>query len=249
MKLKFPNLLISLAASTAIALVNPLNVTSSLAQDSQDSQTNVSQEKGEDSQKAKSVKNLSLAYSLAKYGRENKDPQMLIAAAKIIMETPVESLALEKSSEKIEEGTVAQGTKEDGERQDISASQLLAEARQLANNDPTIIAMITNVENSGSTSRGRVGGPTRHVDSVNARSVDNYSIPFQAGQVARIGVAGDGDTDLDCYIYDSNGNLVDRDTDYTDSCLLEFVPRWTGNFTLRIKNEGGVHNRYLLLTN
>ncbi len=67
--------------------------------------------------------------------------------------------------------------------------------------------------------------------------------------MARVAVIGDGDTDLDLLVYDENGNLIASDTDYTDKCLVEFAPRWTGTFLVRVVNNGYVHNNYLLLTN
>ena len=62
-------------------------------------------------------------------------------------------------------------------------------------------------------------------------------------------VVGDGDTDLDLYVYDQNGNLIDKDVDYTDNCVCTFVPRWTGLFVIKIVNRGSVYNRYVLRTN
>ena len=60
---------------------------------------------------------------------------------------------------------------------------------------------------------------------------------------------GDGDTDLDCYVYDANGNLIDSDTDATDYCVLRWRPAWLGTFRLEIRNLGPVYNAYVLRTN
>ena len=54
---------------------------------------------------------------------------------------------------------------------------------------------------------------------------------------------------LGYHFYDENGNLIDSDTDNTDQCVCTFTPRWTGRFTIRIKNLGRVYNRYTLYTN
>jgi hypothetical protein len=59
-------------------------------------------------------------------------------------------------------------------------------------------------------------------------------------------VSGDGDTDLDLFIYDENGVLIDSDTDYGDECVVTVVPNWTGRFTIQIRNLGSVYNRYTL---
>ncbi|MCA9300636.1 MAG: hypothetical protein KDA28_16320 [Phycisphaerales bacterium] len=83
-------------------------------------------------------------------------------------------------------------------------------------------------------------------DRVDARSTDAWRLRLQAGETSTIVVHGDGDTDLDAYLYDENGNLVASDTDGTDLCVLEVSPRWTGQFRLEIRNLGGVFNEYVL---
>ena len=83
-----------------------------------------------------------------------------------------------------------------------------------------------------------------HYDRVNSHSTDTYRQEFYAGESVWIYVSGDGDTDLDLYIYDSNGNLVDSDTDYGDDCLCIFTPRRRGTFTIKVKNLGSVYNNY-----
>ena len=60
---------------------------------------------------------------------------------------------------------------------------------------------------------------------------------------------GDGDTDLDLYVYDENGNLIDKDIDSTDTMLCMWTPKWTGEFIIKIKNLGSVRNYYTLWTN
>ncbi|HWP40538.1 MAG TPA: hypothetical protein VNL70_06390 [Tepidisphaeraceae bacterium] len=41
-------------------------------------------------------------------------------------------------------------------------------------------------------------------------------------------------------------NLVASDVDETDYCVCNITPKWTGPFTIRIRNWGSVYNRYLL---
>ena len=96
---------------------------------------------------------------------------------------------------------------------------------------------------------GAEPGPQVSNTSVLARGADRYTIVFRSGEAARVFVKGDGDTDLDLYVYDENGNLIGEDTDSTDTCLVRFRPKWTGKFIIRVVNRGNVYNRYRLSTN
>ncbi len=67
-----------------------------------------------------------------------------------------------------------------------------------------------------------------------------------AGEELAIELAGDGDTDLDLYVYDSRGRLIDSasgSSDYEISNIDVFK-----NTTLKIKvvNRGSIHNNYSL---
>ena len=104
-------------------------------------------------------------------------------------------------------------------------------------------------EDSKGSHRGAVNGPSKHYDSVNGNSTDTYHISFIADYLAEILVSGDGDTDLDLYVYDSNGNLIASDTDYSDDCYVCWVPAWTGKFIVKIVNRGPLYNRYVIMTN
>ena len=72
---------------------------------------------------------------------------------------------------------------------------------------------------------------------------------FNVGEVARVAVIGDGDTDLDLYIYDEVRQPDRPRYDNTDNCLVAFTPRWTAKFRVVIANLGRVYNRYTLITN
>ena len=106
--------------------------------------------------------------------------------------------------------------------------------------------LVTGTESSFA---GADGGSRFNRDRVLAHSSDTYTMRFRAGEVARVAVTGDGDTDLDLYVYDEFGNLIGSDTDYTDQCIVTWAPRWTGVFTIQVVNRGNVYNVYRLQTN
>ena len=96
---------------------------------------------------------------------------------------------------------------------------------------------------------GRVPGPGTVCDTVGAFRTDVYTEWFRGGEIATVVVSGDGDTDLDVFVYDEYGTLVAWDTGYTDDCLVVWRPRWTGPFRIKVVNRGSFYNRYVLATN
>jgi hypothetical protein len=99
----------------------------------------------------------------------------------------------------------------------------------------------------GSASKASpVEGRKFDADAVDAYSSVTYTEYLSAGELTTVYVSGDGDTDLDLFIYDENGVLIDSDTDYGDECVATVVPNWTGRFTIVVRNLGSVYNRYTL---
>lgn len=190
-----------------------------------------------------SLSSLSLAHQLASLGMAKEDPMLLVSAARLIQSVPKETREATKTSEG---GQDDSGTKA-GVAYTVDA--LLAKATELAGSDEALLALISDTKDSAS-SRGRVGGAVRgHTDRVRANATDRYTIEFRGGEMAELAVSGDGDTDLDLFIYDENGNEICTDTDYTDQLYCRWNPRWTGPFTVRIRNLGNVYNEYELYTN
>jgi hypothetical protein len=109
-----------------------------------------------------------------------------------------------------------------------------------------IVMLLVNVAPAWA---GAVGGPKAGDYRLNANSYRTFSVGFRANEVARIALKGDGDTDLDLFVYDELGNLVASDDDYSDLCVVEWTPRWTGNFTIKIVNHGTVYSDFTIRTN
>ena len=188
---------------------------------------------------------LQTAYSLARYGYAEHSATALIGAAEILVEVQTQGLGTDPEK--------GQGSAREAktQRPDYTPATLLADGRKYAEGDATILAWATKVETKMKTAgtRAAVGGPKQGVETVLARSTDRFRISFQAGKLAQVYVKGDGDTDLDLYVFDENGNRIAYDNDYGDECYVEWTPRWTGVFTIEVRNLGSVRNRYIILTN
>ena len=102
---------------------------------------------------------------------------------------------------------------------------------------------------TGTAHAGRVGGPGTTKSVVKPYSIDSYDVKFEKDAVATVEIVGDNSTDFDCFVYDSDDNLIDQDQNLKDSCSLLWIPKWTGYFKIKIKNLGSEENAYTLKTN
>lgn len=199
--------------------------------------------KGETSESLAAVK---LANQVLRYGYENKSTLALLDALQIFSENPTQALNATKQGDAVDE------TKNDGKKAKVSFDydSVLADAKAFADGDPNLLALIDNIDaEAKGAQRGNINGPSRDYSSVNGNSYVDYTASFVAGELAEVLVSGDGDTDLDLYVYDSNNNLIAKDIDYSDDCYVRWVPAWTGRYTIRIVNRGPVYNRFVILTN
>jgi hypothetical protein len=190
------------------------------------------------------VADLAIVGELAHYGHDAKNPMALLVAAQIVKSNPTQDIKRDKQSEGGSGNASATGKK--GAL--ITADGLLAEAKSLAADDLQMVAMIDAEMKRQGTRGSTTTGPTRHVDRINPDSTDRYKVEFQGHEEANVAIVGDGDNDLDLYVYDENGSLIGKDVGGTDRCLVTWTPKWTGEFTIKIVNLGeSVYSNYILL--
>ncbi|MAX55029.1 MAG: hypothetical protein CL537_05895 [Alcanivoracaceae bacterium] len=181
---------------------------------------------------------LSLAAGLEALGRDKKDALLLAAALRL-----QQSVATENASrEKTVQGDADESADKPGQ---VALAEL---AKEYAGDNEALLSVVAMAGDTVA-SRGAHYGAIGHEDRVYARTTDVYDITFTGGRQAEILVRGDGDTDLDLYIYDEYGNEICSDTLRDDRPYCVWNPRWTGEFSVHVKNLGGVYNNYVLLTN
>jgi hypothetical protein len=180
---------------------------------------------------------IQLAASLVTYGEQTQQALPFIQALQILKDNPLQAQAMPKEGE----------TPNKPGTQLLDYNAVLAQAKAFAAGDAHLLAVIDQIDKNGE--RGDITGPNYHEDVVQAGRTDVYTITFRGGELAEVGVVGDGDTDLDLYVYDENDNLIAKDIDYGDDCYVSWTPSWTGAFKIKIKNLGNVYNSYVLITN
>jgi len=187
---------------------------------------------------------LEMAGQLVRYGYQTKSALPLIQAVQIYK--TLNTADATDSRAKQEQGTEAATGLTKADYISFDEAKLLADATNFADGNKTLLALIKDTEKS---TRGAIPGPVRKVDRVLGGYTDTWTIRFRGGEPAYVVVSGDGDTDLDLYVYDENGHFITSDTDRSDDCVVSFNPSWTGTFYIKIKNLGRVYNRYVLVTN
>lgn len=187
---------------------------------------------------------IALAASLAAHGYRTNSPLSLMAAAQILMENPPGVFTATPDE------TVTPPATKPGPRVQLDPQRLLAAAQNLARDNSNITAVVSQLqERANAGSRGARGGAQAGSGIVVAGGTNTYHIEFYGKETASVRIRGDGDTDLDCYVYNSSGTLVALDNDRTDFCVLDWYPQYTGPYRIVIRNLGSVYNAYQIVTN
>lgn len=199
---------------------------------------------------------LGRAASLTAYARTHESAPAMLAALEMLGRVRPQADPLRlgpKTSAALPGAADGPAAPKQGAGATLEVDDLLAEAKGWAKDNAPLVALLEQqaalAKAGPGGTLGATGGPVSHRDRVQKRTTDTYTLRFRGGERARVVVIGDGDTDLDLIVEDENGNVVGRDVDLTDDCVVEWSPRWTGTFRVRVINNGNVFNNYLLLTN
>jgi hypothetical protein len=79
---------------------------------------------------------------------------------------------------------------------------------------------------------------------VRAGDTDYFKFNFYRGEMGAVVLKGDGDTDLDVYVYNEYGDLVGKDEDYSDGCVVSWYVYRSASYTVKVVNRGSVYNDY-----
>jgi hypothetical protein len=186
------------------------------------------------------IARLHMASDLLAFGRDTKDPLVLIVAARIIKALGGTEVDLAPEGRPAAASAQRSG-------QPVSADPILAEARDLAKGEKISNLLIDETAAMGIATGA--GQPRTHQDTVQPGATDIYSVVFSGGQLAEAGIAGDGSGDLDLLVYDENDHLVCRSTGSSDREYCRWWPRWTGAFRVEIQNLSATANLYRVAMN
>lgn len=113
----------------------------------------------------------------------------------------------------------------------------------------TLLGLVALLGLAGMVEAGRFPVPGVDTKRCEAYSSVTYYETFRGGERAIVSIVGDGDTDLDIFVYDMFGNLIVQGIGYTDRETVSWTPFATSTYRIVVRNLGGVWNRYSLATN
>jgi len=215
---------------------------------------------------SEAVSQAALAARLALKGEKAHSPILMLAAAELLS-----GLREGKGKSKPSASTTADPQppaasptgKKAGE---LTVAGLVDKAREYARGDKELSALIEKraerlssrglVFSQGTGKRSiRIKGSTfKVVKSGLIRPgyrLTLSNVRFEGRKPARVLVVGDGDGDLDLYVYDGENkrSLLRKDTDRSSVCTAIWTPRYTGPFTIVVRNVGRVTEKYYVLAN
>ena len=190
----------------------------------------------------RALEDITLAHRLAVYGQRAGKPLALITAADILLANPSRPLA------SIDPDTIGAGPVLP------EPARLLAAARGLAQGDQALLAIIQPLERAAAQvvrggPRGSARGPRQLYGRVAASSKREHTVEFRGREPAVVYVSGDGDSDLDVFVYDGAGQLVASSVGPRDECVVRWTPERQGSFRVEIRNVGAAPNWYWMATN
>jgi hypothetical protein len=184
---------------------------------------------------------------MAEFGRKNKAPEALLAAARAVASVPLRPLDPErvKDLKPSDENPVKEAQKD--------ALALLAEAAKLAKDKDSFESLAKPVRRQiNEVKRGAVPGPQTRYGSVSrVNRQDTFAIRFRGGEPAMVIVNNTSNRgDIDLVVEDDDGNVVARDYRRDDDASVTWFPRRTSTYYIKVKFfSGGGVLRYRLTTN
>ncbi len=189
-----------------------------------------------------------IAY-LTRYGHAHQDAASFLQAARMLGKQPIQIIGIDQVT--VSPATDATMTTHAQHRPFfLNADTLLAEGRRLAGTDTILLALANQVAwELDFRARGRTDGPKTMAAQVKGGSSFAATWSFKGGKVATISVVGDGDNDLDLFVFDKRNKVVAQDDSHIDACEVHFTPSKKADYKIVVKNWGNSYSDFVLITN
>lgn len=185
------------------------------------------------------MEHLALARQLMNYGYDFNDPVSLLLAAKLFLEwSPAVFSPISGKMKSGEEAAKAEG---------VNVDKLIADAKKMGGNDPAVTSMAKDLEAVGS--KGVVGGPVAGTYTLAGQDYVVFELEYRGDELAEVGVLGDGNADLDLFVFDRRMNPFLQDESPNYICYLSWYPRRTEVYYVVVYNRGTASSSFIIGTN
>jgi hypothetical protein len=124
----------------------------------------------------------------------------------------------------------------------LTWQEMLTTARQLAGDDPTLLALVGDAE--AERDKGVRVGPAYVIARIApGLGPDTLDYPFKRRRGRRCLCRRGGRHQPDLYVHDEAGRLICTDTDPSNIAYCNWTPRQDAIFTVTVENRGGRRNR------
>jgi hypothetical protein len=202
-----------------------------------------------------------LATQLALEAEKQQSPTLYLAAIELMSNLTQSS---RKSTAVLEKEPATTTSKKASLQLDIH--QWGDKAREYAKGDKALLSLVENRLENYSSREGltaaygktkpeiQIQGKTFKVLATETldpgQTLIMQKVIFEGGKPAIAGVIGDGAGDLDLWVYDGNsGGLIGSDTDNTSVCKVQWITKFEGPFTIRVKNVGKLAEQFIVIAN
>ncbi len=184
-----------------------------------------------------SVALLLSAQNLYTLGQSDKDPLMVLTAARMMGSlTLIPATRTPETKGKPQSATLTLP----------DSNSMMATARTLAAGDDMLPDLIERI--------GREIPPQAKslrvtLSQLDAGVTDIWTLPFYGSSYAELAILGSGQGNLDLLVQDANGNRICQDNGSADRATCGFTPKDNGDFTVIVTNSGSAPDAYQLVTN
>ena len=198
------------------------------------------------------------ALSLVSYGKRNRSPVALIAAAEILGNVATKPMTIEP--QKITPTVVKLQTIKPGTfgnpKGVLNPISLLSDAKKMSHNNPSVTSLANGVEKElqEKTTRGAYGGPmiSTEAESINPDETQQWPVTYEGGEEATFAVtplAEEGIPQVEVNVFDGQRNAVASSYCGQQPCQVTFYPATTGPFYITVHNRGASSVVYDFATN